>query len=68
MVGMVGVLWGHKRSEGTVLEPAITLNTDRAERCMRIVSQRKFHSWSASKKERWKIFKIIYRQKILMTT
>lgn len=49
MVGMVGVLWGHKRSEGTVLEPAITLDTDRAERCMRIVSQRKFHSWSASK-------------------
>jgi len=29
---------------------------------MRIVSQRKFQSWSAIKNERWKAFKIIYRQ------
>jgi hypothetical protein len=43
MAGMIGILWGHKTSEGTRV---ITLEIDR----MRIVSQRKFHSWSPSTK------------------
>jgi hypothetical protein len=43
MAGMVGITWGHKRSEGTRV---ITLQIDR----MRIGLQRKFHSWPPSKK------------------
>lgn len=43
MAGMIGILWGHKTNEGTRV---LTLEIYR----MRIVSQRKFHSWSSSKK------------------